>query len=665
MKAIKTKINLILSFAVLLLIPVVLITIIVNIRFKSVSENEKYSMSEKLVSLVAGDMADKFDEMVYTGKYLTASAPVKSYMGGDGGQEQLVSTMLKDLAGSNEYLLAVAVYNASGEMLPASIGYADGIYLQQRSLDDLKKLSAQGYGFSEIEIGALSNHSSGVIRCVMSVMDEGKMLGYCEEYFDMRVFESTLSAVNGGGEYEVMISDRDGELSTSPFDNTVAIDNFDGLSEVKKDIGNALSDWKSVSSSYKTSNGEKMYIFGGGISSTKNSKDKTWGVFLIISSEKIEATANAFYDQKRTATFFIFVLSMILWVVYVIRFTKPVSDIYNLFVKYNSGEKSARYSSAGNGDMERIGHSINFLMDTIDEVELRYSTLVDMTDNIIFEYNVAKDSIVFSDNFNSKFSFRAKSLKFEDSFFVNCMVQRKEKAQFDEFVDKLKNGESVQGEFRFKTIYGDYAWYLVRSVSAKDSKGNVTKIMGAMVDIDRAKRREENLLKKANYDSLTHVFNRSTFEVNLSNEYDLSQMRKTKIAVLFIDLDDFKHFNDTFGHALGDEVLTFTAETLKTLVGSNGFVGRYGGDEFVVCYGETNSTDEAGELAELIIEKLGEGFDGESAQGHFEVRCSIGISYFSDQSLDADSVIQDADEAMYTVKKKGKSDYSYFTNPRR
>ncbi|NLZ46286.1 MAG: GGDEF domain-containing protein [Clostridiales bacterium] len=286
-----------------------------------------------------------------------------------------------------------------------------------------------------------------------------------------------------------------------------------------------------------------------------------------------------------------------------------------------------------------------------------------MTDNIIFEYNVKKNTVVFSNNFNSKFSFRAKTQKFSDCFFANAVVHRKENLQFQEFISKMLTGVSVQDEFRFKTLYNDYAWYILRCASIKDSEDNITKIVGAMIDIDRAKRREDGLSKKANYDSLTKIFNRVTFELTLLNEIELSQMRKYRIAVLFIDIDDFKFYNNDYGHALGDEVLVFIGETLKELVGHNGFAGRYGGDEFVICYNENPNGLSSGGFAQKIINKLGEGFKSKLIDKHFTVSCSIGIAY-SDTTGEIDSIIKDADEAMYNVKKTGKSGYTYYSIPR-
>lgn len=408
------------------------------------------------------------------------------------------------------------------------------------------------------------------------------------------------------------------------------------------------------------SNGEDMIALGNAVSSTRNKNGATWGIIASITDEKMMESVNSLTGEMTTFGIIFSAVLIVVAIIFILRYLKPLDEIYTIFEKRSAGDKTVRFTSNGKSDIEKIGRSVNALIDMVNESEERYDTIVSMTDNIIFEYNVPKDQVFFSDNFNSKFSFRAKTFKFVDSFFVKGTVDHNEKPEFEKFVARLLAGESCQAEFKFKTIYNDYAWYIVRCACIRDVRDNIVKIVGAMIDIDKAKKREENLLKMANYDSLTQILNRQSFEVNLMNEYDLSQMRKTKVAVLFIDMDDFKYYNNNFGHALGDEVLAFVGSTLKRIVGGNGFAGRYGGDEFVMCYSETPSIQSAGEVAKEIISELGKGFDGVSVDRHFSVKCSIGIAYFTEQSRDADSVIKDADEAMYSVKKNGKSDFSYY-----
>jgi diguanylate cyclase (GGDEF)-like protein len=138
-------------------------------------------------------------------------------------------------------------------------------------------------------------------------------------------------------------------------------------------------------------------------------------------------------------------------------------------------------------------------------------------------------------------------------------------------------------------------------------------------------------------------------------------MKKTLDAVMFIDLDDFKGFNDNYSHACGDEVLKFVADTLKEISFERGFAGRFGGDEFVLCLTGLTVFGDSGKVAKDIIDILGKGFDfdHEGTMTHHEVRCSIGIAFLRESGKTVDEIMAAADVAMYDIKKKGKSNYAY------
>ena len=128
---------------------------------------------------------------------------------------------------------------------------------------------------------------------------------------------------------------------------------------------------------------------------------------------------------------------------------------------------------------------------------------------------------------------------------------------------------------------------------------------------------------------------------------------------MFIDLDDFKDINDNYSHAVGDEVLKFVADTIKSKITGKGFAGRFGGDEFVVCITCDECVDNVEEFAVSIIDSLNEGFDSESGI-HFKVECSIGIAISPDHGQAIPDLFMAADDAMYHVKKDGKGNYHLY-----
>lgn len=659
----KIKYTFLIMAATFLIVPMIVMCFFVNSQFENFHISNKNLHANKILSIAIKEIEYKFSEINKDALEFASNEHLKKYLAGDKSKEETVSGIVEGIVDTDTDVIQIAIYDSYGNLMPVSSGYKEGLY-PAVSTSGLETEIIENYGFTSINKYPLLNNTKNTFAYIFKIYDADDFVGYAMAYFNLGVFENIISKIEGSTEYTLVISDNSGNIITSPFNSVLTFSQLSEYENVMEQFEMITSDRK-VNPTVYDNDGEDMTILGNAISFTRNKNGATWGILATISNKTVMQSTEELSKKLVTFTIIFTIVLIVLAFFIIIKYLKPLDEVYTVFKRRSSGDKSARFTSKGISDVVRIGNSVNSLIDMVNESEERYNTIVDMTDNIIFEYNIKKDQIFFSDNFNAKFSFRAKSLKFEDSFFVNGVVERKERQSFEAFVDRLAQGENCQGEFSFKTIYNDYAWYIVRCASIRDSENKVVKVIGAMIDIDRAKKREENLLKKANYDSLTQILNRQSFEVNLMNEYDLSQMRKTKVAVLFIDLDDFKYYNNNFGHALGDEALTFVGTTLKRIVGTNGFAGRYGGDEFVMCYSETPSIMSAGEVAKEIITELGKGFDGVSVEQHFEVKCSIGIAYFNENSMDADSVIKDADEAMYSVKKNGKSDFSYYSKPRR
>ncbi|MBO5376887.1 MAG: diguanylate cyclase [Ruminiclostridium sp.] len=352
------------------------------------------------------------------------------------------------------------------------------------------------------------------------------------------------------------------------------------------------------------------------------------------------------------------VVFFILGIILIFAVTKPFYKISDTLVKISRGDHDARVDIMSRNEYGDIARVFNDIMDTIIVSESRYRTIIEMSDNIIFEWNFQNNEVTFSNNFNKKFSYRAPSDHFADSFLLKCKVHPEDADRYKSDLEKLAKGENFKhNEYRWKNIYGDYIWVLIRTATINDKEGNPIKVVGVIVDIDRAKKSENMLTARASFDSLTGVYNRETIESAINNEIELIGVRKNQFAILFVDIDDFKFYNDQYSHATGDQVLRFTATTIKNAIGENGLAGRYGGDEFIICLKNAEENDPA-LIAESILNTLKDGFDSDSGD-HLSVNVSIGISIISDNSKRVDEIIGQADDAMYKIKKAGKSNYGF------
>ncbi|MDL2283619.1 GGDEF domain-containing protein [Oxalobacter sp. OttesenSCG-928-P03] len=161
----------------------------------------------------------------------------------------------------------------------------------------------------------------------------------------------------------------------------------------------------------------------------------------------------------------------------------------------------------------------------------------------------------------------------------------------------------------------------------------------------------------ANYDPLTQLFNHRSTTESLRQTLEHAGRNGYHAAALFVDLDGFKEVNDTYGHAAGDLVLRIVSERLVNCVRDSDIVGRIGGDEFAVILSHISQPEDAAGIAAKIIEKLSEPMEvqGERCQ----VGASIGIAIYPEHGRDESTLLQAADDAMYTVKNSGKNAYRY------
>jgi len=181
-------------------------------------------------------------------------------------------------------------------------------------------------------------------------------------------------------------------------------------------------------------------------------------------------------------------------------------------------------------------------------------------------------------------------------------------------------------------------------------------LLAIVRDISRRKQKELEALALANLDPLTKLPNRSLLEDELGKLFKKAKLKNTLIAFIFIDIDNFKLINDSYGHTVGDEVLVGTANRLKHCIRESDIVTRMGGDEFLVVMSGVENSSSLKIMASKLQEEFNSPFNIQKQLINVEV--SIGVSMYLNKNEDAYTLIQLADEAMYEAKKqKGNSIY--------
>ncbi|MEO0013352.1 MAG: hypothetical protein RLZZ535_1741 [Cyanobacteriota bacterium] len=177
-------------------------------------------------------------------------------------------------------------------------------------------------------------------------------------------------------------------------------------------------------------------------------------------------------------------------------------------------------------------------------------------------------------------------------------------------------------------------------------------------DVTEHKKAQTIIQHQAFHDSLTNLPNRTLFDRELAKALSHAQQHNQMLAVVFLDLDRFKTINDTLGHAIGDLLLKSVVKRLERCVREKDIIARWGGDEFTLLLPEINCRDDATAIAQRILSALKPGFKLDKHYLH--ITSSLGIAVFPDDGKDAETLLKNADVALYWVKEKGRNNYQHY-----
>ena len=191
-----------------------------------------------------------------------------------------------------------------------------------------------------------------------------------------------------------------------------------------------------------------------------------------------------------------------------------------------------------------------------------------------------------------------------------------------------------------------------------DRQGRVTGAVIVFRDVSAARAMALQMTHSAHHDFLTGLPNRMLFNDRVNQSIFLAWRHVKKGAVLFLDLDGFKHINDSLGHPIGDKLLQSIAKRLVDCVRGSDTISRQGGDEFVVLLSEMEQSEDAALSARRMLQVVAEAHSIDQHDLH--VTASIGVSVYPDDGLDAETLIKNADTAMYQAKENGRQSYQFF-----
>ncbi|MDD7794682.1 ABC transporter substrate binding protein [Clostridium sp. 'White wine YQ'] len=291
----------------------------------------------------------------------------------------------------------------------------------------------------------------------------------------------------------------------------------------------------------------------------------------------------------------------------------------------------------------------------IEKTEEMYRLVFETSNDGLWEIDLKTNERFFSDRWYEIFGIPKEKVKDMEDWYKLIHPEDYETAK--KCIEDITNGscEVFANDFRIMDNEGNYKWIHGRGKGVKDANGVTYRIAGSHSDIHDKKVQEEQIRRMAYYDSLTGLVNRSNFEIQVANKI---KDTKNKSALIFMDLDNFKNINDSFGHTLGDELIIQVANILKNIINEKGIVGRLGGDEFLILLTDIKDNSYVENMLDEIINRFNKKILID--EGSISTSASFGIALYPTDGDNFEYLLKNADTAMYKAKEYGKRKFVFF-----
>lgn len=297
----------------------------------------------------------------------------------------------------------------------------------------------------------------------------------------------------------------------------------------------------------------------------------------------------------------------------------------------------------------------------INAIQERYKLAVDGANDVIWEWDMIKDEIFFSDKWKSITGYDINMNESIDDILKKLVLEK----DLDNVISKLQdyiNGHTsyLDIECRINKLSGEERWIYARGKMLKDKNGKAIKMAGSITDITNTKNVEARNIFLSYYDKLTNLPNRSFCLEILRKKLKETELYNERAAVFYFDIDNFKNINDTLGHDYGDELLKEVGKRIQNILNNEEILCKIGGDEFLIIQWGVDDINETKKFGEKVIKALEEPF--RMKEKEIFTTISMGISIFPDDGTDVNSILKNVDTAMNKVKVLGKNSYLFYNS---
>lgn len=306
-------------------------------------------------------------------------------------------------------------------------------------------------------------------------------------------------------------------------------------------------------------------------------------------------------------------------------------------------------------DLAERNRELTAVKDSLQESEERYRLSSNGSNDALWDWNYITQTIHYSPRWYEITGYSPdpdKSVQLED------IIHPADRPLYDEALEAHINhvSEHFQCEMRIRRANGSWKWILMRGRSISNEAGELSRFAGSITDIDEHRKGEAEIENLAFYDQLTSLPNK-VLAAEFTRQTLANNSPDRQCGLLFLDLDNFKYVNDTWGHAMGDKVLVHVAKTLSSLVNEHIQIARFGGDEFIILVSETDSLA-MDKLTQLIIRLIGRKIEIDGRYHYLSV--SAGVALYPDHASGFEELIQKADAALHHAKITGKTKYCFY-----
>lgn len=295
---------------------------------------------------------------------------------------------------------------------------------------------------------------------------------------------------------------------------------------------------------------------------------------------------------------------------------------------------------------------------TYREAERRYRSIFENTIEGIFQSTPANQFVTANPALARMFGYDSPEelIRSMNNISTQLYVDPDRRAEFLRLIEK----DGTVREFESQVYRRDRSviWISENVRAVKSPDGNVLFFEGTVEDITKRKLQEAVAQYQATHDSLTGLLNRNALAARLERAL-ANRAPNRYVAILFVDIDQFKYVNDSLGHEGGDQFLRIVASRLTACLRAQDFVARQGGDEFIILLDNLESREQASQIAQAILSSIAQPWRIDDHDVH--ASCSIGISIAPCDANDTDTILRHADAAMFRAKALGRNNYRHFT----